>query len=313
MQQSHDLNEALIFVSIVEAGSMTAAAERLGMQKSTVSRRLSAMEQRIGVRLLQRSTRKNVLTEIGEGHYQRCRQIVQAFKEAENILQTHKEEPSGKLNVVVPIEVGQLFFARFLGAFVQRWPKVSLNVELSNRRIDFREEDIDLALGLQPPNDQNLVCRQIKASPSRLVASPRYAQARQIRHPSDITAMNCIAMNSAHMEHQFDWTFTRKQESVSVDINSNLSFNNITAVREATIAGAGIALLPELIVEKSLQQKELLLLLPEWSLPDRYIYAIYPPRHFMPLALRTLLDEISADIQNSEHGYPNSIGSESNS
>ena len=192
MQQSLDLNEALIFATVVEAGSMTAAAEKLGIQKSTISRKLSSMEERIGVRLLHRSTRKMILTDIGEGHYQRCRCIVEAFEEAEDILQSHLEEPSGKLNIVAPIEVGQLVLAQFVGEFVQRWPKVSINVELSNRKIDFHEDNIDLAFQVIPPNDQNLVCRRVWTSEMVLVGSPDYLDGKSIKHPSDLVELNTI-------------------------------------------------------------------------------------------------------------------------
>ncbi len=296
MQQSLDLNEALIFVSVVDAGSMTAAAERLGMQKSTVSRKVAAMEERIGVRLLQRSTRKRVLTDIGEGHYQRCRQIVQAFEEAENILQSHREEPSGQLNIVAPIEVGQLVLAQFIGTFVQCWPRVTVNVELTNRKIDFREEGIDLALRLSPPNDQNLVCRRVWTSELMLVAAPGFQKDQGIRHPSDIQRLNAIRYNSNH-DTTGIWTFSRGSESHEYAVKGNLGFNNVTAIREAAIAGAGVALLPRLILEEALQNGKLVQLLPDWTMPERHVYAIYPPRRFMPLALSKLIEELSQRVR----------------
>ncbi|MCL6271518.1 LysR family transcriptional regulator [Sansalvadorimonas sp. 2012CJ34-2] len=295
MQQSADLNEALIFFTVVEAGSMTAAAERLGMQKSTISRKLSAMEERIGVRLLHRSTRRMALTDIGEEHFQRCRYIVEAFQEAENILQHHKSEPSGHLNIVAPIEVGQLVLARQVGEFVQRWPKVSINVELSNRRVDFYEDNIDLALQITPPNDQDLVCRRVWTSEMILVASPDFLKGKTIHHPSDLAELNTIRFYPM-IDNTSGWVFSKDGEVYTHIGQGNIIFNNITAIREAAIVGAGLALLPKMILEDALTSGVLVQLFPDWSMPVRHVHAIYPPRKMMPLALRTLLEEFGGTI-----------------
>ena len=294
-----DLNEALFFVRVVESGSMTAAAEQLAVQKSTVSRKITSLEERVGVKLLQRSTRKNVLTEIGERHFHRCKEIVQAFEEAENQLQRHKSEPAGPLKVIVPIEVGQTFFASFLGSFVQRWPKVSLDVELSNRAFEFREQGIDLALRMTPPKDPDLVCRKLRDYQCILVASPEYLAAHQVKHPDDLPSVNSITTRTTYIEG--GWTFEKDSEKVEVRVKSNLGFNNITAVREAAISGAGVAVLPTMLVAEALVNKSLVQLLPEWSLPDRSIYVIYPPRRYMSLALSKLLEELYQAAQR----YPN--------
>ena len=291
MQQSSDLNEALIFATVVEAGSMTAAAERLGMQKSTISRKMSAMEERIGVRLLHRSTRKLTLTDIGEGHYQRCRCIVEAFEEAENILQHHREEPSGHLNIVAPIEAGQMVLARFIGEFAQKWPKVSINVELSNRKVDFYEDNIDLALQITPPNDPDLVCRKVWTTELLLVSSPEYLKGRVINHPSDLEGLNTIRFFPA-IDASTGWILSKEGEVYEHIGQGGLVFNNITAIREAVIVGAGIALLPSMILEDALQSGKLVQLFPDWTMPVRHVHAIYPPRRLMPLALRTLLEEL---------------------
>ena len=267
MQQSFDLNEALIFANVVESGSMTAAAERLGIQKSTVSRKMAAMEERIGMRLIHRSTRRSVLTDIGEGHYERCRNIVQAFADAENILQQHKAEPSGRLKVIVPIEIGQLYFASFLGGFIQRWPKITVDVELTSRPIDFREEGISLAIRLAKPNDLDLVCRKLKEAETCLVASPDYLKKHTIHHPRDLDSVNCITLRSVHIQEK--WIFARGLETYEADYHSNLSFNNVTAAREAAIAGAGVAQIPNLILDSALKKGSLIRVLPDWSLMSR--------------------------------------------
>ena len=291
MQQSIDLNEALIFATLVEMGSMTATARHLGVQKSTISRKLSALEERIGVRLIQRSTRKQVLTDIGEAHYQRCRDIVQAFENAENHLQRHREEPVGQLKVVAPVEVGHLFLARLIGLFAQRWPGVTVDLELTSRNIDFREEGIDLALQLLPPNDPNLVCRKVRSSSLMLVASPGYVAGKRIEHPSDLRQLNSIRFTP--LNEAGTWEFSKGGEHYMHPARGNIGFNSIPAVREAAMVGAGIALLPGVFLEEALESGQLIRLLPGWVTPERHVYAIYPPRRFIPLALSKLLEALS--------------------
>ena len=299
MQQPADLNEALIFVRVVEAGSLTAAAERLAMQKSTVSRKLTAMENRLDVRLIQRSTRRLMLTDIGAEHYERCRQIVQAFEEAEQALRRVHEEPSGHLRLVMPIEFGQRFLARVIARFLERYPQVTIEAELTSRRVDIIEEGIDMAIRIDPGQEPDLVCRKLVSSPIRLVASPTYlARHAPIHHPADLADHNCLC-NSAAQAHRI-WQFQRGEERVEVAPAGNLIFNNITAIREALKEHAGIGTVPSLICDEAIRRGELVEVLPGWRLPAGNIYGIYMPRRFMPLALEKLLDHCVREIASTE-------------
>ncbi len=296
MQQPVDLNEALIFVRVVEAGSLTAAAERLAMQKSTVSRKLTAMENRLDVRLIQRSTRRLMLTDIGAEHYERCRQIVQAFEEAEQALRRVHEEPSGHLRLVMPIEFGQRFLARVIARFLKRYPQVTIKAELTSRRVDIIEEGIDLAIRIDPGQEPDLVCRKLVSSPICLLASPAYlAQHPPIQHPAELAQHNCLC-NSSAQTHQ-TWQFQRGEEQVGIVPQGNLIFNNITAIREALKEHAGIGTVPSLICDEAIRRGELVEVLPDWRLPAGTIYGMYMPRRFMPLALEKLLDHCMEEIQ----------------
>ena len=296
MQQPTDLNEALIFVRVVEAGSLTAAAERLAMQKSTVSRKLTAMENRLDVRLIQRSTRRLMLTDIGAEHYERCRQIVQAFEEAEQALRRVHEEPSGNLRLVMPIEFGQRFLARVIARFLKRYPQVTIKAELTSRRVDIIEEGIDLAIRIDPGQEPDLVCRKLVSSPICLLASPAYlTQHPPIQHPGELAQHNCLC-NSSAQTHQ-TWQFQRGEELVEIVPKGNLIFNNITAIREALKEHAGIGTVPSLICDEAIRRGELVEVLPDWRLPAGTIYGLYMPRRFMPLALEKLLDHCMEEIQ----------------
>ncbi|GAA4651810.1 LysR family transcriptional regulator [Kistimonas scapharcae] len=299
MQQPTDLNEALIFVRVVEAGSLTAAAERLTMQKSTVSRKLTAMENRLDVRLIQRSTRRLTLTDIGAEHYERCRQIVQAFEEAELALRRVHEEPSGHLRLVMPIEFGQRFLARVIARFLQRYPQVTIEAELTSRRVDIIEEGIDLAIRVDPGHEPDLVCRKLVSAPVRLLASPAYLDRHpRLRHPSDLAYHNCIR-NSSSLAHK-TWCLHKNDEKIVINPTGNLILNNITAVREALKAHAGIGTVPNLICQDAINHGELVEVLPGWQLPAGNIYGMYMPRRFMPLALEKLLDHCVDEIATTE-------------
>ena len=155
------LDDALIFTRVVEFHSFTQAAHSLGMQKSTVSRRIALLEERLGVRLLNRTTRKLRLTEVGQAYYDRCRQIMLDFAEAEQAVMQLQQEPSGLLRITAPIEFGQLYLAEVLGDFMRLYPQITAEVELSSRTVDPLEEGVDIAITVGQPEDSTLIARRL--------------------------------------------------------------------------------------------------------------------------------------------------------
>lgn len=167
------LDDALIFVRVVETHSFTQAALGLGMQKSTVSRRIVQLEERLGVRLINRTTRRLRLTEVGEAYYERCRQILLDFAEAERAVMQLQQAPAGLLRISAPIEFGQWVLGRVVGAFMRQHPQITAEVELASRSVDPVEEGVDIAIQVGLPNEATLVARKLFETRRRLCASPR--------------------------------------------------------------------------------------------------------------------------------------------
>ncbi|AYC33546.1 LysR family transcriptional regulator [Pseudomonas cavernae] len=284
------LDDALVFTRVVECHSFTLAAQGLGMQKSTVSRRIALLEERLGVRLLNRTTRKLRLTEVGQAYYERCRQIMLDFAEAEHAVMQLQQEPSGLLRISVPIEFGQLFLGKVLGAFMRQYPEIRAEVELTSRHVDPVEEGVDIAILVGRPQDSTLIARKLFESRRRLCASPDYLAIHGV--PETIEQLvnhRAVLLLSDSPRY---WPLLGE----SIACQRVLSCNNITFAREAVRAGAGIAGLPVMISEYAVQRGELIELLPEARLPVSEVYAVYPSRRFQAMKVKSFLDFLMSQI-----------------
>ncbi|SDU15648.1 transcriptional regulator, LysR family [Pseudomonas pohangensis] len=278
------LDDAQVFTRVVELHSFTQAANSLGMQKSTVSRRIALLEERLGVRLLNRTTRKLRLTEVGQAYYERCRQIMLDFAEAEQAVMQLQQAPSGLLRITAPIEFGQLFLGQAVGAFLREFPQISAEVEITSRSVDPVEEGVDIAITVGQPQDSTLIARKLFESPRRFYASPDYLD----RHGQPATTADLVGHRAILLpqDNPRYWPVVGEQRLC----NRCLSCNNITFAREAAIAGAGIAGLPSMICRESVESGQLVELLPEAVLPAGEIYAVYPSRRFQAMKVRAFLD-----------------------
>ncbi|WP_043311865.1 LysR family transcriptional regulator [Pseudomonas sp. ML96] len=284
------LDDALIFTRVVECHSFTQAAQSLGMQKSTVSRRIALLEERLGVRLLNRTTRKLRLTEVGQAYYERCRQIMLDFAEAEQAVMQLQQEPSGLLRITAPIEFGQLFLGGVLGRFMLQYPQISAEVELTSREVDPLEEGVDIAILVGQPRDSTLIARKLFESPRRLYASSDYLA----RHGTPRTVLELAEHRAVHLpiDSARYWPLLGEH----VPCQRALATNNLTLAREAALAGAGIAALPLMIAEQGVRDGLLLELLPEARLPVGEIYAVYPSRRFQAMKVKAFLDFLMASL-----------------
>ncbi|MFA5678269.1 MAG: LysR substrate-binding domain-containing protein [Pseudomonas sp.] len=280
------LDDALIFTRVVECHSFTSAAATLGMQKSTVSRRLVQLEERLGVRLLNRTTRKLRLTEVGQAYYERCRQIMQEFAEAEEAIMQLQSEPTGLLRITSPIEFGQLFLGNVIGDFVRRYPALQVEVELTTRVVDPVEEGVDIAIQLGRPQDSSLVARPMLLSPRQLFASPVYLKEFGVpERPEDLMQHRCIHTLADEGRR---WHF--QEPSVSIAVPQTITVNNITFAREAAVAGAGIINVPSFIAQSQVEEGGLCRVLEECVLPSTELYALYPSRRFQVMKVKTFID-----------------------
>ncbi len=284
------LDDALIFTRVVECHSFTQAAQGLGMQKSTVSRRIALLEERLGVRLLNRTTRKLRLTEVGQAYYERCRQIMLDFAEAEQAVMQLQQEPSGLLRITAPIEFGQLFLGRVLGDFMRQYPLITAEVELTSRHVDPVEEGVDIVILVGQPQDSTLIARKLFETGRRLCASPAYLEA----HGCPRTIAELVGHRAILLPQDSPRYWPLLDEHIACQ--RVLSCNNITFAREAALAGAGIAGLPVMICEQAVQSGRLVELLPEARLPIGELYAVYPSRRFQAMKVKTFLDFLMSSL-----------------
>ncbi|UTW09966.1 LysR family transcriptional regulator [Pseudomonas benzenivorans] len=284
------LDDALIFTRVVECHSFTLAAQGLGMQKSTVSRRIALLEERLGVRLLNRTTRKLRLTEVGQAYYERCRQIMLDFAEAEQAVMQLQQAPSGLLRITAPIEFGQLFLGRVLGDFMRQYPQITAEVELTSRHVDPVEEGVDIAILVGQPQDSTLIARKLFETERRLCASPGYLEA----HGTPLTVAELAGHRAILLPHDSPRHWPLLGEIIPCQ--RVLACNNITFAREAALAGAGIAGLPRMICESAVRAGRLVELLAETRLPIGELYAVYPSRRFQAMKVKTFLDFLMASL-----------------
>ncbi|SDU10754.1 LysR family transcriptional regulator [Halopseudomonas salegens] len=287
------LDDALIFTRVVECHSFTSAATTLGMQKSTVSRRIVQLEERLGVRLLNRTTRKLRLTEVGQAYYERCRQIMQEFAEAEQAIMQLQSEPTGLLRVSSPIEFGQLFLGGVVGEFMCRYPAIQVEVDLTTRVIDPVEEGVDVVIHRGRPQDSSLVARPMMASPRQLFASPDYLREYGTpQSPQELVQHRCI---HTVMDSSRKWRFVEPDANIA--ITPVLTVNNITFAREAAIAGAGIINVPAFIAEPQVEEGKLCRVLEHCTLPSSELYALYPSRRFQSMKVKAFIDFVIARLE----------------
>lgn len=280
-----DLNEIRIFTQVVSQGSFTVAAKYLGFTKSTVSRKLAALEERLGVRLLTRSTRHLHLTEQGEVFFQRCKRVLSDLEEAELAVCSAQETVTGHLNLVVPIEVGQLVMGCVIGEYLQRYPDVTINAELTNRKVDMLAEGVDLMFQLGLGKDSSLISRRVISSHTLVVASPRYVEIHGMPEtPAELERHNCI------VGQLLSWTFFKDGIEKTIKPHGIFVTNNITCIREAAVSGLGVARLPLFLIKSELSKSELVPLVGDWQSVDSHIYALYPCRRYMPQNLKTFLE-----------------------
>lgn len=287
--------EMRVFTAVVDAGSFVAAAEPLGMSKAAVSRYVADLEQRLGVRLLHRTTRRLSLTQEGEVFLARSREILASIEASEAELQTRTDSASGLLKVSVPVSFGIRHLAPLWGEFLDAHPRVSLDVQLADRVIDLVDEGFDLAVRIARLPDSSLVSRKLASTRLVLCASPHYLERRGTpQHPRDLAQHDVLGYSLLAMGDQ--WQFTGPEGAVTVKVKPRLWTNNgDTAVATAEAAG-GIQLQPDFLVASQLAAGRLVEVLAQYRAMELGIYAVYPTRKFVLPKVRALLAFLTAKV-----------------
>jgi DNA-binding transcriptional LysR family regulator len=282
----------LVFSKIVEAGSLSAAARELGVSTAVVSRTLAALEARLGVRLVNRTTRSLHLTDEGASYYETSQRILAEIDEADAAVTSRRIEPQGVLKVALPASFGHQHIAPLVPRFAQRYPKVELALSLSDRSINLIEEGFDLAVRIAELKDSSLAARKLAPNRRVVCASPAYLREHgEPKTPQDLTRHNCLV---ASWEHGFAMTWEYKSPTGkrgSVRVTGRYACDNWEVLREWAVAGLGVALKSTWDVRRQLEEGALIPLLPGYDFgTDVGIYAVYPHRRHLPAKTRAFID-----------------------
>ena len=280
-----DLNDVALFVQVVRAGSFAAAARRLGMPANTASRRIQQLEQQLGLRLMQRSTRKLTLTDAGATFYARCADQVEALAEAAQELGEGSQVPSGRVRVAAPAD----FFNVFRMELIAAHPKVRLEFLLIDERADLIEQGIDVAIRSGKVLEPTLVARRIGTGRVTLVASPAYLAARGM--PESVQALashDCVTLPQSSGRNV--WRLDGPDGAIETQVAGRFSANTAQALLKAVLAGLGIALLPAAMTSPHVRAGELIEVLPDHGIEGRDAYLVYLSRRQLPRAVSAFIE-----------------------
>ena len=295
MDPFKDLNNLYFFARVVEFGSYTAAADALGLQTSKLSRRVGALERELGVRLLNRTTRKLSLTDAGRTFHRHCVALIAEAEAAKDAIGQTLSSPRGVVRVSCPTGLLQAGVADMLGRYLATYPHVRIALDATNRRVDVVDEGIDIALRVRAPplDDSDLAMRSFGLSEIILVASPALVAAHgQPQALADVGRMPTLSMGTVGTEHS--WRFVDAQSAPSeLTHTPALSTDDLYTLRRAAIRGVGVACLPTLLIANDLSSGALVRLLPSLSSRAGVVHAVFPSRRGMVPAVRALLDFLS--------------------
>lgn len=283
------LAEMLVFSKVVGSGSLSAAARELGISPAMVSRRVAALEARLGVRLINRTTRTLRLTDEGAGYYDTCSRLLAEIEEADAAVSAGRVEPQGTLKVALPASFGNRHIAPLIPAFASRYPKVQLALSLSDRNVNLIEEGFDLAIRIAHLEDSSLAARKLAPNRRVVCASPGYLRRYGTPStPQDLAGHNCLTTT----DFVSTWEYKGPEGGLgSVRVTGRYICDNWEVLREWALAGLGIALKSTWDVRRHLEEGSLVALCPAYSFDtDVAIYAVYPHRRFLPAKTRAFIE-----------------------
>lgn len=289
-----NLNDLSLFIRVVETGSFTAAAESLNVQKSTISRRIAQLEDTLGIRLIQRTTRKLKLTTEGEELFSRAQPLVDDLEAVQDDISASRTELRGRLRLTMPTEIGVFMMNEVITSFMQTYPRLEVDVELSTRTVDLIEEGVDLALRLGPLPNSSLIARHIAGLHRGLFATPEYLEQHGMpKTPDDLAHHQCISLLKP-----FDHLrFSNWNDSEPVTMGGRLRTNSMSFVREMILQGMGIGRLPEVFCGELVKTGRIVRVLEEFTLDPLEINALYASRRNLNPRVRAFLDHMSERLR----------------
>jgi DNA-binding transcriptional LysR family regulator len=293
------LEQLSAFVEVARLQSFAKAAGHLERHISAVSRAVAALENRLGVRLLQRTTRRVTLTDAGRDYFQRCETLLGELEGADAEVRERAAALRGTLRVSAATGAGQTLIAPIVPEFLAAHPLVSLDLQLSNRYVDLIEEGYDLALRVGTlAADSRLVVRRLAPTRRELLASPAYLARRgSPRNPQELAGHACLVLDIG--AHPRRWELQRGRTALAVDVSGPLHSNNSFVLLTACRNGAGIGLLPAMVATADTRRGELARVLPQWSSAELEIYAVYPSARFIPAKVRAFVEFVATRLRGS--------------
>lgn len=290
-----DLNDLYYYAQVVEHGGFAPAGRALGIPKSKLSRRIALLEARLGVRLLQRSTRRFSVTQIGQEFYSHCKAMLVEAEAAEEAIELTRAEPRGTVRVTCPVTLLHARVGRMLADFMAANPGITIHLEATNRRVDVIAERIDVAIRARPPplEDSDLVMKVLAVRKWCLVASPALlADGALPKVPADLGGMPSVDLGPPHRDHA--WQLEGPDGAhAAVHHAPRLVTDDMISLRTAAIAGVGVAQLPTMMVQDELAQGVLVRLVPEWAPRSGIVHAVFPSRRGLLPAVRGLIDYLA--------------------
>jgi len=288
-----NLDDVLIFVQVAQFESISRAARSLGMPISTVSRRLSVLESKLGVSLLRRTTRRVSLTAHGREYFDQCREPLALLEQAERTLTLGQEAPAGMLRMTVPVILGQAPFLNFLSGFLNAHPRIRIDLFITNLFLDLVADNLDVAIRIGELEDSSMVATPIGQSIRYVVATPEYLKGRKLpREPADLEVHECVMLNARN--NRTDWDLVNGGKKARVHVSGPISSRDFNSVSAFVYRGHGIGLLPSTYCDEALASGALIRLLPKWASPQIPVFAVYSNRKFQPLRLKVFLKALAA-------------------
>ena len=287
------LDDILIFVKVAQFESFSRAARSLAMPISTVSRRLSVLERKLGVSLLRRTTRRVTLTTQGREYFNQCKEPLTLLQEAERVLTLGQNLPQGMLRVSVPVILGQSRFLNFLSGFLKAHPRIRIDLFMTNVFLDLVAENLDVAIRIGELEDSSVVATRIGKSIRYVVAAPEYLKGRKLPvEPADLERHDCVMLNARNNET--DWDLFNGRKKARIHVSGPISSRDFNSLSTFVYRGHGIGLLPSTYCDEALASGALIRLLPKWASAQIPVFAVYSNRKFRPSRLKVFLEALAA-------------------
>lgn len=292
-----DLNEVAVYIKVVQTGSFSQAAKQLGMPNSTVSFKISSLEKRLAMTLIQRTTRKLNITPAGQAYYKRCVQGLKEIQAAEQEIATIQGEPQGLLRITAPIELGSSVLPDLISEYTKKFPKVRVELILAGRHVDLLAENVDLAIRAGELKDSSLIAKKIGSVYFAPLASPKYLKANGMpSHPRDLKHHQCLQFTLLGDD---EWKLVSSKGSLTVSLSPKVAVDDLAMLKLLALKGDGIALLPTHLCYGDVQSGKLVRILPEWRTALTSVHFVYPSQRYVTPKLSSFIEMATGTLKNS--------------